>query len=74
MKCKKCNKDKDILELSLNNEIGWLCPNCAVETHTAFNLFLDKKQEMDQVDPGPMGEMGRAIHDPDSDEYMPFFP
>lgn len=71
MKCEKCNKECDILELSLNNEIGWLCKNCALETNTALNFFLDEEY---QPDPGPLNKMGRAIHDPDSDEYQPFNP
>lgn len=74
IKCERCNKNNDILELSYNKEIGWLCKDCATETNTALNLFLDKKQETEQQDPGPMGKMGRDIHDPDSDKYQPFQP
>lgn len=69
MKCNKCNQSCDILELSLNNEFGWICTNCASVTNTDLNFFLDKKY---QPDPGPLNQMGRAIHDPDSDEYQPF--
>lgn len=32
------------------------------------------KEESFQPDPGPMGEMGKPEHNPDSDEYMPFHP
>lgn len=47
MKCDKCNKDSYILELSRSEEYGWLCKDCATETNTALNLFMEKDNEIE---------------------------
>lgn len=49
MKCDKCNKESYILELSRNEEYGWLCKDCATETNTAFNLFIEKEENKKDI-------------------------